>query len=128
MPDTDGLLSWLKQHARALKMELLALAWAARDPRTPWLAKVVLALVLLYAASPIDLIPDFIPVLGYLDDLLLLPAGIWLALRLIPPEVMAQARAQAGTGRLAQRRAAALVVVGLWLAGALWLARWAGWL
>lgn len=68
---------------------------AARDPRTPLAAKVLAALVVAYAASPIDLIPDFIPVLGYLDDLILVPLGIWLVLRLIPEAVMIDARARA---------------------------------
>lgn len=68
---------------------------AARDPRTPWPAKLLAAVVVAYALSPIDLIPDFIPVLGYLDDLVLIPLGIWLVLRLIPEEVMADARGKA---------------------------------
>ncbi|WP_135227784.1 YkvA family protein [Deinococcus fonticola] len=89
------MLDRLKSAASRLKAELLALSYAARDPRTPWYARALALLVLTYALSPIDLIPDFIPVLGYLDDLLLLPAGLWLALRLIPPQVMADARAQA---------------------------------
>lgn len=122
-----ALLARLKDAARNLKRELTALAYAARDPRTPWAAKLLLAIVLAYAASPIDLIPDFVPVLGYLDDLLLLPLGIWLALRMIPPEVMTEARNRAGE-RLANRhpdyRAAALIVL-VWVA-AVWLS--AGWL
>lgn len=89
------MLERLKKAAKHLKAELLALGYAARDPRTPWYARAFALLVLAYALSPIDLIPDFIPVLGYLDDLLLLPAGLWLALRLIPPAVMADARAEA---------------------------------
>lgn len=89
------MLERLKTLARQLKAELLALSLAARDPRTPWYARVFALLVLAYALSPIDLIPDFIPVLGYLDDLILVPGGLWLALKLIPPEVMAQVRAQA---------------------------------
>ncbi|GHF33600.1 uncharacterized membrane protein YkvA (DUF1232 family) [Deinococcus metalli] len=89
------MLERLKGLARTLKADLHALALAARDPRTPWTARVVAVLVLAYALSPIDLIPDFVPVLGYLDDLLLVPAGLWLALRLIPPDVLADARAHA---------------------------------
>ena len=89
------MLQRLKTLAKQLKAELLALSLAARDPRTPWYARAFALLVLAYALSPIDLIPDFIPVLGYLDDLLLVPAGLWLALRLIPPGVMAGARAEA---------------------------------
>ncbi|MFC6662253.1 YkvA family protein [Deinococcus multiflagellatus] len=80
-----SLTTRLRTLARRLKAELLALSLAARDPRTPWYARAWALLVLAYALSPIDLIPDFIPVLGQLDDLLLVPAGLWLALRLIPP-------------------------------------------
>jgi uncharacterized membrane protein YkvA (DUF1232 family) len=85
----------LKHAARALKAETYALYLAYRDPRTPWYAKVWTALVVAYAFSPIDLIPDFIPVLGYLDDLLLVPLGVFLALKLIPVDVMAECRQQA---------------------------------
>ena len=92
---TGGLVQRWQTAARALKRELYALYLASRDPRTPWYAKAAIAGVLAYALSPIDLIPDFIPVLGYLDDLVLLPAGIWMALRLIPPTVMAESRARA---------------------------------
>lgn len=88
-------LARLRQFARQVKAELLALSLAARDPRTPWYARAFALLVLAYALSPIDLIPDFIPVLGYLDDLILVPAGLWLALRLIPAEVMERARTEA---------------------------------
>ncbi|MBL8056706.1 MAG: DUF1232 domain-containing protein, partial [Anaerolineales bacterium] len=77
-------LERLRAHARALKAEAYALYLAARDPRTPWYARALAAGVAAYAFSPLDLIPDFIPVLGYLDDLVLVPLGIWLALRLIP--------------------------------------------
>ena len=89
------MLSRLQARARALKTETYAIYLAARDSRTPWFAKGLVFLVVAYALSPIDLIPDFIPVLGYLDDLLIVPAGIALALSLIPPQVMAEARAQA---------------------------------
>ena|SRR5258705_13426492 len=84
-----------KERARALKREIKALWVAYRDPRTPRTAKLVAGIVLAYAISPIDLIPDFIPVLGQLDDLLLVPLGIALVIKLIPPEVLADARAQA---------------------------------
>lgn len=89
------MLTRLKHLARQLKAELLALSRAARDARTPWYARAFALLVLAYALSPIDLIPDFIPVLGYLDDLLLVPLGLWVALRLIPGPVMTEARAWA---------------------------------
>ena len=92
-PETTVLQRW-KQRAHALKKEVYALYLAYRDPRTPWYAKAVAALVVAYAFSPIDLIPDPIPVLGYLDDLVLIPLGVALALRLIPPEVMVDSRAK----------------------------------
>jgi uncharacterized membrane protein YkvA (DUF1232 family) len=91
------MLSRLKARARALKTETYALYIAARDPRTPWYAKGLVFLVVAYAVSPIDLIPDFIPVIGYLDDLLIVPAGIALALTMIPQQVIDEARAQART-------------------------------
>ncbi len=85
----------LRQKAKELKVELLALWFACRDPRTPWYAKLWASLVVGYAFSPIDLIPDFIPVLGYLDDIILLPMGIFVAIRLIPDEVLLTSRAKA---------------------------------
>ena len=105
-----------KRRVRQLKTEVFALYLAYRDPRTPWYAKVVVALVVGYALSPIDLIPDFVPVLGYLDDLLLLPLGILLALCLIPAEVMAACRVQAAEmhNRPDSRLGLALVVA-IWL-------------
>ena len=125
--DTPSLLDRARGWARALKREVLALWVAARDPRTPWLAKVVCAAVAAYALSPIDLIPDFIPVLGYLDDLILVPLGVLLAIRLVPAELMAGFRAEAD--RLAARpvsRTAAAVIVALWVLGAA-LLLWALW-
>ena len=89
-----GVVVRLRARARALKAEVDALALAYRDPRTPWHAKAFAALVVAYAFSPLDLIPDFVPVLGYVDDLILVPLGITLALRMIPPEVMAESRAR----------------------------------
>jgi len=88
MPDLKG---W----ARTLRRDVHALYLAARDPRVPWYAKAVAAMVAAYALSPIDLIPDFVPVLGYLDDLLIVPLGILLAIRLIPPAVLAEHRSRA---------------------------------
>ncbi len=105
---------------------MLALYVAARDRRTPRAAKLVAAATAAYALSPLDLIPDFIPVLGLLDDLLLVPAGIWLALRLIPPPLMAEYRraAAAMAGRPVSR-SGMLAVILLWLlavaGSALWL-------
>lgn len=111
-PLWPGLKAW----ARDLKRDVVALWIAARDPRTPPLAKLLAASVAAYALSPIDLIPDFIPVLGYLDDLLIVPLGIFLAIRLVPPALMAEFRiaAKARSGRPVSR-AAAVVVVALWL-------------
>jgi uncharacterized membrane protein YkvA (DUF1232 family) len=82
----------IRQWARALKRDVLALYLAARDPRVPWYAQAVAACVAVYALSPIDLIPDVIPILGYLDDLVIVPLGIWLAIRLIPPSLFAEHR------------------------------------
>ncbi len=97
------MLATLKQRARALKKEVFAIYIAARDPRTPWYAKGIALLTVAYALSPIDLIPDFVPILGYLDDLVIVPAGIALALRMIPAEVMAEARAQAAASSVSRR-------------------------
>ena len=112
------MLNQLKARARALKREAYAVYLAARDPRTPWYAKLLIFFVVAHTFSPIDLIPDFVPVLGYLDDLIITPGGLWLAVRLIPPEVMAEARAAAGTiaDRSVGRIGAALIVL-VWLIG-----------
>lgn len=85
-------LQTLKTKAKEMKSLLRVLYWACQDERTPWYTRVLIALVLSYAVSPIDLIPDFIPVLGYLDDLILIPAGIALAIKLIPEEVIVEYR------------------------------------
>ena len=89
------MLETWKAHAKKLKTDMHALLIAYRDPRTPWIARAWALLVIAYALSPIDLIPDFIPVIGYLDDLILLPLGIALALRLIPADIMDEARKNA---------------------------------
>lgn len=117
----------LESAAKRLKRETHALYLAARDPRTPWYAKLVIGLVVAYALSPIDLIPDFIPVLGYLDDLLLLPLGIYLALKLIPTAVLVDAHqaAQHTSSDLAKNRAAAIVIIALWTIGAIVVSVWA---
>jgi uncharacterized membrane protein YkvA (DUF1232 family) len=116
-----SFLEELKRRARFLKKETYGLYLAARDPRTPWYAKLLVAGIVAYALSPIDLIPDFIPVLGYLDDLVLIPLGIFLALKLIPPQVMAECRARAQTamrnGKPASRAAAAAIII-IWLVAA----------
>lgn len=90
-----SFLESLKQRAMQLKRDTLAVWYAALDPRTPWYAKAAAGLVTAYAFSPIDLVPDFVPILGYLDDLVLIPAGIALTLKLIPVEVMEDARIKA---------------------------------
>jgi uncharacterized membrane protein YkvA (DUF1232 family) len=88
------LLDRLKQAADRLKTEIAVLAIVYRDPRTPWYARAVIFFVIAHTLSPIDLIPDFIPVLGYLDDLVIVPLGIALAIRLVPKEVFVEARAK----------------------------------
>ena len=112
------LLERAKRWARVLKRDVLAVWIAARDPRTPRLAKVLALVVAAYALSPIDLIPDFVPVLGYLDDLVLLPLGLLLVVRMIPPDLMAEFRLAAETmaTRPASRTATTLIVL-LWLFG-----------
>ena len=87
----------VKETARALKIELHAMYFAIRHPGTPWTAKAVLIFILLYAASPIDIIPDFIPFFGMLDDIVVIAAGLWLARRLIPDAVMEECREKART-------------------------------
>jgi uncharacterized membrane protein YkvA (DUF1232 family) len=116
MADAQTVLERLKLWARTLKIDIIAIARAARDPRTQWLARVVALLVVAYAASPIDLIPDFIPVLGLLDDLIILPLGIALVLRLIPKDVMAEHRAVvAEREHLSPSRFGLGIVVTIWL-------------
>ena len=114
------LVSRLRQRASHLKRETYALALAYRDPRTPWYAKLWAACVVAYAVSPIDLIPDFIPVLGFLDDLILLPMGIALAIKLIPAEVLAEGRTKAAAEmQVGPSWIAAAVVIAIWVVLAL---------
>lgn len=115
----------LKEWARALKRDVLALWLAARDPRVPRLAKLLAGLVTAYALSPIDLIPDFIPVLGLVDDLLIVPAGIWLCIRLIPPPVLADLRTAAQDRVKPVSRLGLILVVLVWLVIARAVIRWA---
>ena len=110
------LLDRVKRWARGIVRDVLALWLAARDPRVPWIAKAVAAVVAAYALSPIDLIPDFIPVIGYLDDLVLVPLGILLAVRLVPPELMAEFRAAAAERARPVSRAGAMIIVAIWIA------------
>lgn len=107
----------LKQWAKALKRDVLALWIAARDPRVPWYAKVLAGAVAAYALSPIDLIPDFIPVLGYLDDVIIVPAGIWLVVRLIPASLMIEFREKASMKQAERPTSyvAAAVIALIWL-------------
>jgi uncharacterized membrane protein YkvA (DUF1232 family) len=116
----------LRTWAKDLKRDVVALWLAARDDRVPWPAKVLAALVAAYALSPIDLIPDFIPVIGYLDDLILVPLGIAAVVHLIPPALMTDLRRKASV--IAERPrsgAAAGVIVAIWIAGAALIA-WLG--
>ena len=120
------MLQSLRAWARRIKADTLTLYLACRDPRTPWYARLLGVLVVAYALSPIDLIPDFIPVLGYLDDLILLPLGIALVVRLIPPDVLAASRERAVTlvDRPTSRTATVLIALA-WIAAALAVAWWA---
>ena len=123
-----SLFSRLERRAHRLKADLYALYLAARDPRTPWYAKLFLAGVVAYAASPIDLIPDFVPVLGYLDDVILIPFALALALKLVPYAVMAdcRARAAAATGsRQLASRTAAVATLTIWVLAAVIGGGWA---
>jgi len=113
------LVARWKQRAATLRLETYALFLAYKDPRTPWYARVAALVVAAYAFSPLDLIPDFIPVLGYLDDLILLPLGILLAIKLIPGEVMADCRslAREHAGSAGRRNwYAAIIIASIWLA------------
>lgn len=122
------LLENLKQRLGDLKGETFAIYLAARHPETPWYAKAFIAVVVAYAFSPIDLIPDFVPVLGYLDDLILIPLGIALAIKMIPPSVLAECRARAQAapaGGKPVNRIAAAVIIGIWLLLAALCTLWA---
>jgi len=119
------IIDQLKHWARLARRDLLAIYLAARDPRVPWYAKAVAIFVAGYAFSPIDLIPDFVPVLGYLDDLIIVPLGILLAVRLIPPEIMIEHRAAAELiGKRPVSNSAAAVIIAIWFL----LAVAAGWI
>jgi len=102
--------------ARTLKRDVHAIYLAAHSPRVPWHAKIIAIAVAGYALSPIDLIPDFIPVLGYADDLIIVPLGIWLAVSLIPQEVMAEYRIKADeAGQRPRNAVAAIAIVAIWI-------------
>ena len=117
----------MKNWARLVKRDIHALYLCSRDPRVPWHAKALAILVAAYALSPIDLIPDFVPVLGYLDDVILVPVGIWLVVRLIPAHVMAEHRELAAAARdRPVSRTAAAIIVAIWIASAI-LCGWLIW-
>lgn len=113
----------LRQWAGLVRRDVHAVYLASRDPRIPWYAKCVAVLVAAYALSPIDLIPDFIPVIGYLDDLIILPLGILLVIRLVPPGLMDEHRATAEKhGGLPKNWVAAVIIIFLWVTGIAFLA------
>lgn len=117
----------LKQLARKLKKETYAIYLASIDPRVPWYARMLAGVTVAYAFSPIDLIPDFIPILGYLDDLIIVPLGIWLVIKVIPPQILAECREKATTEIEGKpiNRVAAVVIVAIWIGfgtvAAMWL-------
>ena len=118
------LIAQARSWAGQIKRDVVALWLAIREPRVPWYAKTVAAVVAGYALSPIDLIPDFIPVLGYLDDLLIVPLGIMLAVKLVPAPVMADLRVRA-MGRARPKSIAGLIaVLFIWAAAAGLVVRW----
>jgi uncharacterized membrane protein YkvA (DUF1232 family) len=120
------MTTW-RDRVRSLKRDVVAIALAVRDPRVPWYAKAVGACVVAYALSPIDLIPDFVPVLGLLDDLVLVPLGLLLVVRLIPADVLAEHRvAAAAVAERPVSRAGAAAVMAIWVLAAALLAALAG--
>jgi uncharacterized membrane protein YkvA (DUF1232 family) len=127
----NAMFDAIKTWARGLKRDAYAVYLAARSPDTPWYVKVLAGIVAAYAFSPIDLIPDFIPVIGYLDDLILVPLGIWLVVSLIPEQAMAEYRAKASeiTQRPHDSKMAAIAIIAIWVLSAALLcwygfARW----
>jgi len=118
------MLDALKLWARTLKRDVVVLWLAARDPRVPWYAKAVAGAVAAYALSPIDLIPDFIPILGYLDDLIIVPLGIWLAISLIPPDIISELRTEAATRSKPRTWVGLVIILAIWAAAALILIWW----
>ncbi|WP_075282895.1 YkvA family protein [Roseibium aggregatum] len=116
MGDEKNTIRWkLREWARTIKCDVIALYSASRDPRVPWYVKAIAIVVVGYALSPIDLIPDFIPVFGYLDDMILLPLGIYAVVKLIPAEIMAEHRElAAAVSERPGSRLAAVIVVAVW--------------
>ena len=120
-----SLLSALRRWAGSLKRDVMTVYFAARDPRTPFLIRALAVAVAAYALSPIDLIPDFIPVLGYLDDLLIVPLGLLVVIRLLPPDVLIACRQKAlAVSKRPRSPAAAVVVVTVWLVTAIAAGYW----
>lgn len=119
----------LKEQARKLKKETYAIYLACRDPRVPWYAKLLAGCIVAYAFSPIDLIPDFIPIIGYLDDLIIVPLGIWLALKMIPPVVLTECR-QKAEATMGQDKptnwVAGFVIVAIWVCLGILMVVWIG--
>jgi uncharacterized membrane protein YkvA (DUF1232 family) len=118
-PSDASMVGRLRSWARGIKRDVHALYLSARDPRVPWYAKAFALGIAAYALSPIDLIPDFIPVLGYLDEVILLPLAIIVAVKLIPPAVLAEHRATALETPLRPSRGAAFVIIAIWIGLAL---------
>ena len=119
------MLSRTKIWARGLSRDGHAIYLASRDPRVPWYAQVLAIAIAAYALSPIDLIPDFIPIVGYLDDLVLVPLGVWLVVSLIPDEVMVECRAKADAAGLRPvSRAGMITIIVVWILAAMTL----GWI
>jgi uncharacterized membrane protein YkvA (DUF1232 family) len=114
------LLEHVKLTGRTLRQDVVALYFAAKDPRTPWYAKAIVICIIAYALTPIDLIPDFIPVLGYIDDLLFLPLGIYIAIKIIPEPVLVDCRKRLTgmEGSLPRNWTAAATIVLLWIGAA----------
>jgi uncharacterized membrane protein YkvA (DUF1232 family) len=122
----NTMIHQARQWTRVVKRDVHAIYLAARDPRVPWYAKVLALCVAGYALSPIDLIPDFVPVLGYLDDVIIMPLGIVAVVKLIPPEIMAEHRALAAAAQdRPVSRTAAIVIAIVW-AACIGLAGWLG--
>jgi uncharacterized membrane protein YkvA (DUF1232 family) len=117
------MLQKLKAKAKKLKTEIYALYLAYQDPGTPWYAKILIAVIVAYALSPIDLIPDFIPVLGILDDLILLPIGIYFAIKIIPEPVLTECRQKAQNAKLNKKKnwIAGIIIICLWILAVWWV-------
>ena len=123
----DSMKRWwtrAEQWARSIKRDIVALWFAARDPRVPWYAKALAACVVAYALSPIDLIPDFIPVLGYLDDVVIVPLGIIAAVKLVRPQLMAEFRERASGADRPRSYVGAIFIAAVWIAFAIAAAWW----